>query len=53
MPEPFHYRPIRVDGQPGWRLPGNLPKAASAHVTVIDPSGQSRCVQRRRITEAH
>ena len=43
---------VLVDGQPGWRLPGALPKAATAHVTVVDPDGRSCCVERRRITEA-
>jgi phage/plasmid-associated DNA primase len=45
-------RPIRVDGQPGWMLPGTLPKAASSQVMVVDPRGASRCVERRQITEA-
>lgn len=42
--------PICVDGEAGWRLPGGLPKAPTAGVTVVDPKGHSRHVERRRIT---
>ena len=44
-------RPIHVDGEPGWRLPGAFPRASSpsARVTVIDPGGSSRLIERRRI----
>jgi phage/plasmid-associated DNA primase len=45
-------RPIRVDSEPGWGLPGALPKSPTANVLVIDPSGNSRCVERHRISAA-
>jgi hypothetical protein len=47
-----HPSPIAVDGQPGWTLPGVLPKgdAPSVNVTVIDPQGKSHLIRRSRIT---
>ena len=52
--EPCHRRgrPVSVDGQPGWILPGVLPQAPSSNVLLIDPKGASRCVERRRVTVA-
>jgi hypothetical protein len=44
--------PICVDGQPGWTLPGALPKAPTSGVAVVDPKGRSKLVERQRITEA-
>ena len=43
-------RPVTVDGQSGWTLPGALPKSDTAQVLLIDPKGTSRCVKRRRVT---
>lgn len=44
--------PIKVDGQPGWRLPsGVMPKGdgPTVQVLVADPNGKSRLVERSRI----
>jgi hypothetical protein len=43
--------PICVDGQPGWTLPGTLPKAPTSGVAVVDPKGRSKLVERKRITQ--
>jgi predicted P-loop ATPase len=43
--------PIRVKGEPGWRLPGTMPRgeAPTVKVLVVDPKGCSRQVERRLI----
>ncbi|MEB3353169.1 MAG: hypothetical protein VKM34_02905, partial [Cyanobacteriota bacterium] len=43
--------PITVDGEPGWLLPGALPKgnAPTVKVTCVAPDGTTRLVERRRI----
>jgi P4 family phage/plasmid primase-like protien len=47
-------QPVLVDGQPGWRLPGAMPKGSgpTVRVLVVDPHGCSRQVERKRITAA-
>lgn len=47
-------QPVLVDGQPGWRLPGAMPKGSGAtvRVLVVDPNGHSRQVERSRISAA-
>jgi predicted P-loop ATPase len=47
-------RPVLVDGQPGWRLPGAMPKGSgpTVRVLVVDPHGCSRQVERKRIAAA-
>ena len=41
--------PISVDGQPGWVLPGGLPRAGGVRVLCVSPEGRSVLVERRRI----
>lgn len=50
-PRAARYKPIKVDGQPGWGLPGVMPKGEgpTVNVPVVDPSGVSRVVKRSRI----
>ena len=45
------YKPIKVDGQPGWGLPGVMPKGEgpTVKVLVVDPRGDSRPIERSRI----
>ena len=51
-PSPDQGQPVLVDGQPGWRLPGVMPRGSGPTVPVllVDPNGNSRQVQRSRIT---
>ena len=46
-------RPITVDGQPGWHLPGAWPSGRGPTVQVLcqDPKGQSQLIARGRIKE--
>lgn len=46
--------PCSVDGQPGWRLPGALPRSGGkkTRVLVISPAGASQTVELERITLA-
>jgi hypothetical protein len=45
---------VLVDGEPGWWLPGTMPKGngPTLRVLVVDPNGCSRQVERRRIAAA-
>jgi phage/plasmid-associated DNA primase len=47
-------QPVLVDGQPGWRLPGAMPKGSgpTVRVLLLDPHGCSRQVERSRISAA-
>jgi predicted P-loop ATPase len=51
--EVVHRQPITVDGEPGWQLPGVMPRGdgPTVRVLVIDPAGQSRNVERNRIQQ--
>jgi phage/plasmid-associated DNA primase len=46
-------QPITVDNEPGWQLPGVMPKGEgpTVKVLVVDPAGRSRMVERRRIQQ--
>jgi hypothetical protein len=43
-----------VEGEPGWWLPGVMPKGngPTVNVQVVDPKGVSRVVHRRQISLA-
>lgn len=43
--------PVRVDGDPGWTVPGGLPRSStrSARVMCVSPNGESCLIERRRI----
>lgn len=45
-------KPIAVDGEPGWRLPGAMPSGNGPNVMVLctNPAGDSELIARRRIT---
>ncbi len=44
-------KPITVDGEPGWSLPGAMPSGSGPTVKVlcVSPDRQSRSIERRRI----
>ena len=44
-------KPITVDGEPGWSLPGAMPSGSGPTVKVlcVSPDRQSRLIERRRI----
>lgn len=48
---PSPAKPITVDGEPGWSLPGAMPAGTGPTVKVlcVSPAGQSRSIERRRI----
>lgn len=48
-----HRQPITVDNEPGWQLPGVMPKGEgpTVKVLVVDPAGRSLMVERRRIQQ--
>jgi phage/plasmid-associated DNA primase len=48
---PHTGQPVLVDGQPGWRLPGAMPKGngPTVRVPLVDPQGTTRPIERGRI----
>ncbi|MEA5424278.1 DUF3854 domain-containing protein [Synechococcus sp. CCY9202] len=51
VPDPPVGTPITVDGEPGWSLPGSMPKGDGPTVPVlcVAPNGESHQIERRRI----